>query len=141
MIRELDILDFHKGYLDLLNQLKPTMTNYDFVKFKDIFMEIYENKNHKIFVVECNKKIIASATVMIETKFIYNGLKLAHIEDVIVDINHRKKGYGNALIKHCISYAKQQGCCKIGLCSKPLATALYEKNNFKDIGTYYALYM
>ena len=140
MIRELNVTDYDKGYLELLMQLKQTMIKYDFETFKEILAEVNENKHHKIFVIEKCNKIIATATILIETKFIYKGQRLAHIEDVVVDINHRRRGYADELIQYCIKYAQQQACYKIGLCSRPFAKNLYEKHNFKDIGEYYALY-
>ena len=44
-------------------------------------------------------KIVGSTTLLIETKFIHNGGKVGHIEDVVVDKEHQGKGIGEKIIK------------------------------------------
>ncbi|KAI3915796.1 hypothetical protein MKX01_013252 [Papaver californicum] len=72
-IRRLEISDKSKGFIELLQQLSR-------------FEEISKNgENHMIYVIEDeeNKKIIATACLFIEMKFIRNCGKAGHIEDVL----------------------------------------------------------
>ena len=50
--------DFNKGFLDLLNQL-TIIGDITEVNFKKQFYDILKNKNHKIYVLEKNEKIIS----------------------------------------------------------------------------------
>ena len=60
--------------------------------------------------------------------------KVAHIEDLVVDKEYRKKGISKLLIDKCINYAKNEQCYKIILnCNKNLIK-FYEKNNFYNSG-------
>ena len=93
MIRELNVADYDKGYLELLMQLKQTMIKYDFETFKEILDEVNENKHHKIFVIEKCNKIIGTATILIETKFnfkliefVFYFLILKHLIIVLVSL-------------------------------------------------------
>tara|TARA_B100000963_G_scaffold12624_1_gene9734 strand:+ start:3380 stop:3811 length:432 start_codon:yes stop_codon:yes gene_type:complete len=139
-IRLLEIGDYHKNYLQLMNQLKPTKI-YSYAKFKKIFKQIEKNEEHNIFVIEEDGIIVGTITVVLETKFIYEGEKLGHIEDFVVDKNYRKKGYGGNLIEHVINFCKKNDCRKIGLCSRPCAQEFYYKKGFDVIGNYFAKYL
>jgi len=139
-IRLLEIGDYHKNYLQLMNQLKPTKI-YSYALFKKIFKQIEKNDEHNIFVIEEDGIIVGTITIVLETKFIYEGEKLGHIEDFVVDKNYRKKGYGGNLIEHVINFCKKNDCRKIGLCSRPYAQEFYYKKGFDVIGNYFAKYL
>ena len=54
--------------------------------------EIFEQISGIVYVAEIESKIVGMATVLIEQKLIHQGVKVAHIEDVVVDRDHRKLG-------------------------------------------------
>ena len=85
-IRELLESDYNNGYLELLSQLsvveKEKINENDFKNFIGSL-----SKNHKVFVMEDNKKIIGNITIIIEKKIIHNISNVCHIEDVVVDTN------------------------------------------------------
>ena len=138
-IRELNEIDYNKGYLNLLNQLRNVET-YSYEIFLHILLNIKNNKNHKIFVIENNNIICGTITLLIENKFIYGGKSLGHIEDLVVHDEYRKSGLGTQLIDYCIDYAKQNNCKKVALCSRIDAQKFYENKEFQTIGMYYAQY-
>jgi len=79
------------------------------------------NSNTKIFIGSIENKIVAMGTLVIEQKIIHGFGKVAHIEDIVVDLDSRGKGIGTKLINHLISKAKEYGCYKTILnCSKEL---------------------
>ncbi len=139
-IRLLEKGDYYKNYLELMSQLKPTNI-YSYSKFEKIFKEIEKNKNHNIFVIEEDNIIVGTVTIVLETKFIYDGDKLGHIEDLVVDKEYRKKGYGGNLVDHVVNFCKKNQCRKIGLCSRPNAQEFYYKKGFDVIGSYFAKYL
>lgn len=139
-IRLLEKGDYYKNYLQLMNQLRPTNV-YSYSRFEKIFNEIQKDKKHNIFVIEEDNIIVGTVTIVLETKFIYEGERLGHIEDLVVDKDYRKKGLGGKLIDHCISFCKANNCRKIGLCSRSNAQEFYYKKGFDVIGNYFAKYL
>lgn len=139
-IRKLEKKDYSKKYLELLNQLKP-IKKYDEDSFNSIFDDIDTNPRHSIFVIEDNNIIVGTVTVLLETKFIYEGDKLGHIEDLVVCKSYRNKGYGGMLVDYCLEFCKKNDCKKIGLCSRVNAQEFYYKKDFDVIGNYFAKYL
>ena len=70
-------------FLETLDSLRKT-SDLDKKIGKDILKKIISNPDHIIHVAEENGKIIGSTTLFIEQKFIHNGGKVGHIEDVVV---------------------------------------------------------
>ena len=132
-IRKLKKNDYYKQYLNLLSQLTnyniDTKTNYK------SFKKFINNKFQKIYVIEINKQIIASITLIIESKVIHNFKKVCHIEDLVIDKKWRGQGLSKKLIDFSrISKAKKYNCYKIILnCNKSLEK-FYISNNFYQSG-------
>ena len=74
---------------------------------------------------------MGATTLLIETKFIHNGGKVGHIEDVVVDKKHQRKGIGEKIIIYFLRYAKDQGCYKTILDCTDEVKPFYEKLGFK----------
>lgn len=128
--RKLLIDDFNKGYLQLLEQL-TIVGNLSKDEFSNIFNNI--NNNTYIYVYEDleAQKIIASATLIIEQKFIHNGGKVGHLEDVVVDSNYRGFRIGQKLIQKIINLAKNKNCYKLIADCKTNLIPFYQKNGFQ----------
>jgi glucosamine-phosphate N-acetyltransferase len=96
--------------------------------------EIYKSlpNNIKIFMVRDEDKTIACATLIIEQKFINNGGKVSHIEDVIVNPNYRSKGIGKSLIEHLVKESQKEGCYKCILNCNKEVSGFYEKLGFQN---------
>ena len=137
IVEELQKNDYFNGHLQLLSQL--TITNPENITFEQ-FCDTYDKQiqqGKKIFVVRDNKdKIIATASLIIEQKFTRDLSKAGHIEDVVTDREHRKKGLGKLLVDYCKNYASQQGCYKTLLNCSDDNAPFYEKCLFekKDVG-------
>lgn len=123
--RALEIDDYDKGYLSLLEQL----THVGNISKKD-FEKSFQNMNTNIFVVELDNKIIASGTLFIERKFIHELSSVGHIEDIVVDSNHRDKKLGKKIMQHLINFANLHNCYKIILNCSPELEKFYEKFGF-----------
>lgn len=140
IIRELRQDDFKKGFLDLLAQLRPPVCEIDESLFGKIFSELRESGTTHIFVIEEKNVVVATATIVYCTKFIYGGKKLGQIEDVVVHRRFRNRGFGSALVDFCVKHASNSNCFKIGLCARTSANTFYNKCGFKSIGSYFAKY-
>ena len=113
----------------------------------DISSERYDyvvsslNDNHRIFTFVEGDKTIGMITVFIEQKLIHGGKCVAHIEDLVVDGGHRKKGISTALINHVVKYVEGANCYKIILnCSGELVD-VYRKSKFEKKGVQMAHYI
>ena len=128
IIRQLTKHDYIE-YIGLINKFRPIGIDITIEKYEEIYNEIF--KNSIIFIIEYNNKLIATAKLIIEQKFIHKLAKYGYIEDVIVDENYRKKNIGKNIIKYIVDYCKNNNFFKITLsCNKHLIN-FYEKNNFK----------
>ncbi len=70
-------------------------------------------KSSVIWVYEEGEQLLATGTIIYETKFIYNTCIYAHIEDICVRASHRRQGLGKKLVAHLIDQARH--CYKITL--------------------------
>jgi len=137
-IRELKKEDYYHGFLQLLEQL-TTVNSYD-ISYND-FIDQMDKMTSKTFVIEDNNKIIGTASIFIERKFIRKLGKVGHIEDVVVDSGYRKLGLGKILVEYCIEYAKKEQCYKIILNCADHNIPFYEKCGFKNKNVEMSLYI
>jgi ribosomal protein S18 acetylase RimI-like enzyme len=62
------------------------------------------------------------------------GNKVAILEDMIIDKNHRTSGYGSMLLEKAIAFAKERGCLRITLLTdynNDVAIHFYKKIGFE----------
>lgn len=130
IIRELQEDDLFNGFLESLDTLKKA-SDLDKEKANEILKKIKSNPSHVIFVAIVDGKVVGSTTMLIEPKFIHNGGKVAHIEDVVVTKEYQGKGIGEKLIRSLLDYAKKNDCYKTILDSSDDVKPFYEKIGFK----------
>ena len=124
--RKLRKEDFDKGFMSLINEFTPDPVP---IKYED-FCNVIENDPKITFVCEMDDRIVATAACILETKFHHNLMKVAHIEDVVVDKEYRGFGYGMLIVEHVLDYCKTQNCYKIILDCNLEHEAFYSKFNF-----------
>jgi len=129
-IRKLQKDDLWNGFLQTLDSLRQA-SNIDKKTAEKIFDKINSNPDHIVAVAVIEGKIVGSTTLLIETKFIHNGGKVGHIEDVVVDKEHQRKGIGEKIVVYLLRYAKDQGCYKTILDCVDDVKPFYEKLGFK----------
>lgn len=129
-IRELEEKDLFNGFLESLDSLRKA-SDMNPKKVKEIFKKIRSDKNYKIYVAVLDSKIVGTTTLFIEQKFIHDGGKVGHIEDVAVRKEYQGRGIGQKVVKALLEYAKKEGCYKTILdCNEDLIS-FYEKIGFK----------
>jgi len=131
-IHELEYIDIDKGFLRVLDNLVPS--DLDHPRAKEILEKIKSNPLHKIFVAEDTEthKIVGTATLLLEPKFINNGMIVGYIEDVAVRKGYERLGIGKQVIENVINYAKTiKHCTKILLYCSDKNRSFYEKLGFK----------
>jgi len=122
IIRNLNNKDYKK-YVALINS---NISKENFIDFLNNVL----GKLHIIYILETDDNIIGTGTLFIEKKLTYDGCNMGHIENILIDKNHRGNGYGEKIVKNLLEYAKINKCYRIDLnCTKELES-FYNKNNF-----------
>ncbi len=132
-IRELKEEDLSNGFFETLSNLSEVgKLSNDTIRKREILREI-KDKRYRIVVAEDkhNHQIVGSATLLIEQKFIHNGGKAGHIEDVVTRKGYEGKGIGKEILKELIKIAKDNECYKIILDCDEKFIKFYEKIGFK----------
>jgi glucosamine-phosphate N-acetyltransferase len=126
-ILELNLNTIKDDYMTLLQQLTTA---------PDISLKLFINNIHdicqsgKIIVCHIDNKIIATGTILYETKIIHGGKKVGHIEDIVVDQEYRCKGIANQILKLLIEDSTKNNCYKVILDCNYDNIQFYEKNGF-----------
>jgi len=131
IIREIIESDLKNGFLESLDNLRQS-SNLEQNSAINILKKIFENENHIIHVVEFDGKIVGSATLLIEQKFIHEGGIVGHIEDVVVKKEFEGQGIGMKLVISLLSVAKERKCYKTILNCEDKLMPFYEKIGFKQ---------
>ncbi|CCM02717.1 uncharacterized protein FIBRA_04824 [Fibroporia radiculosa] len=142
-LRPLASTDYRRGHLSVLSVLAP-VTDPGEAAWVAQF-----NTNRAIattyyFVVIVHKpsdRIVATATLFIERKFIHGLGSVAHGEDVAVDKSQQGKSFGSHLNKALIGISEYNGCYKAILNCTDSNMPFYEKSGFKREGNQMVKYM
>jgi len=128
-IRKIELADLSNGFLESLDSLRKA-SELDPKKAQEIFTDIKSKSNHVIYVAVLDSLIVGSATIFLEQKFIHNGGKVGHIEDVVVRKDYQRKRIGEKLVNALLEYAKKNGCYKTILSASDDVVPFYEKLGF-----------
>ena len=130
LVRKIIESDIDNGFLESLDSLRKA-SDLDRRKAKEILFRITANPFNSIFVAVQDGTVIGSTTLIIEQKFIHNGGKVGHIEDVVVSKAHQGKGVGEKVMRFALEYAREQGCYKTILDCEDKVKPFYENLGFK----------
>ena len=134
IIREIQQTDLRKGFFQTLSSLSTVGGIRDDLKQAEkILQEIKSYPIYKIFVAVKNDdgEIIGSITLLIEQKFIHNGGRAGHIEDVVTRKEYEGSGVGSALVNTALAFAKEKNCYKVILDCSEKNLPFYEKIGFR----------
>ena len=134
IIREIEQADLEKGFFQTLSNLAILgRIRDDLEQAKKILQEIKSYPLYKIFVAVKNDdaEIIGSITLLIEQKFIHDGGKSGHIEDVVTRKEYEGIGVGSALVSAALAFAREKNCYKVILDCSEKNVPFYEKIGFR----------
>ncbi|GIL71506.1 hypothetical protein Vretifemale_2056 [Volvox reticuliferus] len=125
-VRQLKPSDYEKGFLDVLAHL-TAVGEVSRGAFEEQLKLRDSAGSYRTVVIEDGGRIIATAAMIIELKFIHSCSKVGHIEDVVVDPAYRGKKLGLKLIQALIESAREAGCYKVILDCSEANSPFYEK--------------
>lgn len=134
--RPLERGDYAKGYLELLSQL-TRVGSYSKEKFEAQFDAMKQMPGcHYIVVVENSNsgRVVASATLVVELKFIHTAALRGRVEDVVVHSDYRQLRLGSMLVELLTMLSKELGCYKVTLDCKENMLGFYLKYGYVNEG-------
>ncbi|XP_065829317.1 glucosamine 6-phosphate N-acetyltransferase-like [Oscarella lobularis] len=136
VMRPLERSDYAKGFLNLLSQLTK-VGSVDGEQFVEQFERMKKSSNHYVVVIEdvIRSRIVASATLLVEYKFIHGAAMRGRIEDLVVSDRMRGKQLGKLLVETLLKLAVKLGCYKLSLDADDQVKSFYEKFGFRDGAT------
>jgi glucosamine-phosphate N-acetyltransferase len=85
----------------------------------------------RTYVARDGDRVVGTATLFIEHKFIHRGGRSGHIEDVAVHREGQGQGIGAALVRHAVAEAKKLGCYKVILNCADRVLPFYTRLGFR----------
>eukprot|EP00731_Ephydatia_muelleri_P020149 Em0012g974a len=134
VLRPLQKADYSNGFITLLSQLTQ-VGEYTREKFDKQFDAMKQVSGvYYIVVIEDTRvgreKLVATATLVVERKFIHGAASRGRIEDVVVLGEYRGLYLGSILVELLTALSKQLGCYKTTLDCKADKIQFYEKYGF-----------
>lgn len=128
VIRPLEQTDFGRGFLDTL----ATLAAVDLTA--EAAVHIWRGRNAagvRTVVAVADGRVIGTASLILEHRFLHRGGTIGHIEDVAVHPAAQGKGVGTAVVQSLVELARQSGCYKVMLGCAEMNTAFYTRLGFR----------
>lgn len=119
--------------LGLYAELNPADPPIDTAIATERMNAILAQPGMRIFIGFAGKVAAATVTLVVVPNLTRNGASYALIENVVTGADHRKQGFGAALIAHAIDAAWDAGCYKVMLLTgskDPATLRFYERCGF-----------
>ncbi|XP_058840797.1 probable glucosamine 6-phosphate N-acetyltransferase [Topomyia yanbarensis] len=126
-VRPLQTGDYHRGFLQILSQL-TTVGDVTLAQFLNRFAQMRASGDYFVTVIVDTRldKIIGSATLVLEHKFIHGCSVRGRLEDVVVDDTYRGKQLGKLIVVTVSLLAQRLGCYKMSLDCKDKLIPFYK---------------
>lgn len=126
-VRPLQSGDYHRGFLQSLSQL-TTVGDVSLAQFLNRFAQMRASGDYFVTVIVDTRydKIIGSATLVLEHKFIHGCSVRGRLEDVVVDDTYRGKQLGKLIVVTVSLLAQRLGCYKMSLDCKDKLIPFYK---------------
>ena len=133
VVRRLYGSDLNQQFLDTLSSLAEVKLTPD--RAKEVFRERLR-RGIRSYVACIGNRVVGTASLLVEEKFIHGGGFSSHIEDVAVHKDFQKQGIGAALVGHLLQQARRLGCYKVILNCREGNAPFYGKMGFRrhDVG-------
>ena len=129
IIRCFDESDLGRA-VELLEQLSPSLIDNDILRTAVADL----SGDHYINVCEVNGLVIGTSHLYVQPNLSHGGKPKGHVENVVVDRNHREHGIGRLLVNDLLRVARERGCYKVVLNCKPENYGFYKGLGFRVTG-------
>lgn len=129
--RFIEIEDLKPDYLEVINRLIAQLSTSSHTFTEAELNSLIASPQSHLYALEYDEKIIGMVTLCIYQ--CPTGRK-AWIEDVVVDQNHRGKGYGKLMVRKAMEECQNRGNVTLMLTSRPsriVANQLYQSLGFE----------
>lgn len=129
--RFIEIEDLKPDYLEAINRLIAQLSTSSHTFTEAELNSLIASPQSHLYALEYDEKIIGMVTLCIYQ--CPTGRK-AWIEDVVVDQNHRGKGYGKLMVRKAMEECQSRGNVTLMLTSRPsriVANQLYQSLGFE----------
>mmetsp|Transcript_123097 Transcript_123097/g.230146 ORF Transcript_123097/g.230146 Transcript_123097/m.230146 type:complete len:185 (-) Transcript_123097:138-692(-) len=124
--------DYRKGIVELMGQLTDVGALSE-ERFVAVFDSREQGRAYQTVVVEHidSQRLAATATLLIEEKFVHGGASVGHVEDVVVCAVHRSKGLARLMLAALAEHARHAGCYKVILDCNEKNVGMYERCGYR----------
>src|SRR5690349_13677583 len=97
-VRHLEEVDMDNGILEALAALAPVGLTAAQAR------AVYRGRPPHLhtYVAVCRGRVVGTASLLVEPKFIHAGGRVGHVEDVAVSRAAQARGAGTALVRHAV---------------------------------------
>ena len=127
--RFIEIEDLKPDYLEAINRLIAQLSTSSHTFTEAELNSLIASPQSHLYALEYDEKIIGMVTLCIYQ--CPTGRK-AWIEDVVVDQNHRGKGYGKLMVRKAMEECQNRGNVTLMLTSRP--SRIVANQLFKSLG-------
>jgi glucosamine-phosphate N-acetyltransferase len=128
-LRELEINDFHLGFLETMEHMSDVGLSVDEAI---VVWRVRCMAGVRTIVAVVDGRVVGSASLILEQKYIHRGGMIGHIEDVAVHPDFNGKGIGTRLIQHLTKLATDLRCYKVILSCFDELVPFYQKAGFRQ---------
>lgn len=129
--RLIELTELKPGYLASINNLLSQLSDSVHTITEEELNSLLSSSQSHLYVLESDGQFIGMTTLCLYQ--CPTGWK-AWIEDVVVDQNHRGKGYGKLMVRKAMEECKNRGNVTLILTSRPsriVANQLYQSLGFE----------
>ena len=126
-----ELTEMQPGYLENINNLLSQLSDSVHTITEEELNSLLSSSQSHLYVLESDGQFIGMTTLCLYQ--CPTGWK-AWIEDVVVDQNHRGKGYGKLMVRKAMEECKNRGNVTLMLTSRPsriVANQLYQSLGFE----------
>lgn len=126
-----ELTEMQPGYLENINNLLSQLSDSVHTITEEELNTLLSSSQSHLYVLESDGQFIGMTTLCLYQ--CPTGWK-AWIEDVVVDQNHRGKGYGKLMVRKAMEECKNRGNVTLMLTSRPsriVASQLYQSLGFE----------